>query len=92
MNTVQYNECLRQANLAVKRLQAKIEKLEKENANLTDDLLETQEQCRQAENKLEDIELFFCDEDGCPSIEPLNSDGLDKWLQARNLIGGKTLS
>jgi hypothetical protein len=85
MNTEQYNECLRQANLAIKRLQSNIERLEKENANLTDDLLETQEQCRQAENKFEDVELFFCDEDGCPIIEPLNSDGLVSWLQAHNL-------
>lgn len=85
MNTEQYNECLRQANLAIKRLQAKIERLEIENANLTDDLLETQDQCRQAENKFEDIESVFCDEDGCPIIEPLNSDGLVSWLQVHIL-------
>lgn len=85
MNTEQYNECLKQANLAIKRLQSKIERLEKENSELTDDLIEAQNQCREAENKLEDIELFFCDEDGCPIIEPLNSDGLESWFKAHNL-------
>jgi DNA-binding transcriptional MerR regulator len=66
-------------------LQEKIAELEKEIANLNDDLLETQNQAREAEKKLEDIELFFCDEDGCPIIEPLTSDGLEKWLVERDI-------
>lgn len=85
MTTEQYNECLKQANLAIKRLQSKIARIEKENSELTDDLIETQNQCSEAENKLEDIELFFTDQDACPIIEPLNSHGLQKWLKAHNL-------
>lgn len=85
MSPDQYNECLRQANLAIKRLQSKIGKLEKENSELTNDLIETQNSCREAENKLEDIELFFTDQDACPIIEPLNSHGLDSWFKVFNL-------
>ncbi|MGJ8681636.1 hypothetical protein [Paraglaciecola sp.] len=69
----------------LKSCEIALEERDEKNAKLTRDLTETQNQYREAENKLEDIELFFCDEDGCPIIEPLNSDGLESWIEAHNL-------
>ena len=63
----------------------RIAELGKEREELNNDLLETQEQCREAENKLEDIESFFVDEDACPLIEPLSSNGLEVYFRKLKL-------
>jgi hypothetical protein len=63
----------------------RIAELEKECDALTDDLIETQNQARDAENNIEDIESVFCDEDGHPLIEPFNGDGLSHWIAKRDI-------
>lgn len=69
----------------VKRLQAENTALTKDCSDIEEDLIETQKDLSRVEIKLEEIELFFTDEDACPIIEPLNSKGLDSWLKSNNL-------
>jgi hypothetical protein len=76
---------LKSCEAALEERDVKIAELEKDPDDLTDDLIETQNQAREAENKLEDIESVFCDEDGCPLIEPFNGDGLSRWIAKRDI-------
>jgi hypothetical protein len=69
----------------ITNLKEQVAELEKERDELKGDVVVTYKQCGEAESKLEDIEAFFCDEDGCPAIEPFSSKGLAKWLEAHNL-------
>lgn len=61
------------------------EDLNKNRSDMEEDLIETQRDLSRVEIKLEEIELFFTDEDACPIIEPFNSKGLDSWLKSNNL-------
>lgn len=76
---------LQEKDQELAKMQARIDELEKERDFLTDDLLETQDNLASLQSAFEGIELVFCDEDGCPLIEPFNSDGLSKWIESFKL-------
>jgi alpha-ketoglutarate-dependent taurine dioxygenase len=51
-------------------------------AELEKELADTENNLASLQSKFEDIETVFCDEDGCPLIEPFNGEGLSKWYKA----------
>lgn len=69
----------------IARMEKRILELENERDFLSDDLIDAENQAREAENKFKDIESFFLDEDGYPLIEPFTSDGLSDWIAQRDL-------
>jgi hypothetical protein len=51
-------------------------------AELEKELADTENNLASLQSKFEDIETVFCDEEGCPLIEPFNGEGLSKWYKA----------